>query len=139
MEMIKRSGQQGVPVTTTDEEVIVGFDQQRLGRIAEKYAKPKRPPLGLLAADAEQYLSMHPGAGERLPAGTKGVFVGSLRSGSVAEKSGLQNGDVIVAAAGKKIRTMAMLDQMIDTLGAGQKISVRYLRNGEEGSTTFQF
>ena len=38
MEMIRRSGQQGVPVTMAGDEVIVGFDQTRLARLVEKYA-----------------------------------------------------------------------------------------------------
>jgi len=49
MEMIRRSGQQGVPVITADDEVIVGFDQVRLAKIAERHSGPKRPALGLLA------------------------------------------------------------------------------------------
>lgn len=30
MEMIKKSGQQGVPVLEIDGEIIIGFDQQRI-------------------------------------------------------------------------------------------------------------
>ncbi len=52
MEMIRRSGQQGVPVIATEDEVIVGFDQVRLNRLAQRYGGPKRPPLGILAAAA---------------------------------------------------------------------------------------
>ena len=32
VEMVKRSGQQGVPVIATEDEVILGFDQSRLAR-----------------------------------------------------------------------------------------------------------
>jgi glutaredoxin 3 len=139
MEMVRRSGQQGVPVITTDDEVILGFDQARLARLAEKYAGPKRPPLGLLAADVEQYLSKHPEAADSIPAGTKGVYVGEVRSGSVAEQSGLQRGDVIQSIAGKRVRNMAALDQLISTLKAGESVSVRYLRSGEDRNTSFSF
>jgi hypothetical protein len=70
MEMIRRSGQQGVPVVATEDEVILGFDQVRLKRLADKLAAPKRPPLGVLAADAEEYLSRHPEkAAARTPSG----------------------------------------------------------------------
>src|SRR4051812_41232481 len=62
MEMVRRSGQQGVPVITTDDDVIVGFDQVRLAKIADKFAGPKRPPLGVLGANAETYLQKHPEA-----------------------------------------------------------------------------
>jgi S1-C subfamily serine protease len=139
MEMIRRSGQQGVPVITTDEDVIVGFDQVRLARIAERYAGPKRPALGLLAADAEQYFSRHPEVASTFPPGTKGVYVGEVRPDSVAERSGLKRGDVIVAVAGKRVRSMADLDKLVDTLRAGESVNVRYLRGEQEGTTTFQF
>jgi S1-C subfamily serine protease len=139
IEMIRRSGQQGVPVIATEDEVIVGFDQVRLARIAEKYAGPKRPPLGLLAANAEEYFARHPEAAKRFPPGTKGVYVGEVRPNSVAERAGIRPGDVITVVAGKRVRTMAALDQLIDTLKAGDSVTVRYLRGGEEHTTTFQF
>ncbi len=138
MEMIKRSGQQGVPVIATEEEVIVGFDQARLGRIADKYAGPHRPPLGLLAADAEGYLARHPEAAT-VPPGTKGVYVGKVRPNTVAERAGLRTGDIIVGLAGKRIHRMTTLDQLIDTVAAGQAVPVRFLRQGEEQIATLQF
>jgi glutaredoxin 3 len=139
MEMVKRSGQQGVPVITTDDEVILGFDQARLARLAEKFAGPKRPPLGLLAADVEQYLSRHPEARASIPEGTKGVFAGEIKAGAVAEKAGLRRGDIIQSIAGKRVRNMAALDQLINTLKAGESVTVRYLRDGTDHSTTFDF
>jgi S1-C subfamily serine protease len=139
MEMIRRSGQQGVPVVTADDDVIVGFDQVRLAKIAERHAGPKRPALGLLAADAEQYFSRHPEAAAAYPAGTRGVYVGEIRPGSVAEQSGIQRGDVIAAVAGKRVRSMRDLDTLVDTLKAGDGVTVRYLRGKDEQTTTFQF
>jgi glutaredoxin-like YruB-family protein len=139
MEMIKRSGQQGVPVVTTEKDVIVGFDQARLAKVVDEFGRPKRAPLGLLAADAEQYFARHPEAAADFPERTRGVFVGVVRPGSVAERSGVQPGDVITSVAGKRVRNMSSLDQLIDTLNAGDKISVKYLRKGEETTSTFQF
>jgi len=139
MEMIRRSGQQGVPVVATDDEVILGFDQVRLARLAEKYAAPKRPPLGLLAADAEEYLSRHPELATSVPPSTTGVFVGKVRPNTVAQRAGLQTGDVIVSLAGKRVRSMTVLDQLIATLKAGDAVPLRYLRNGNETTTTLQF
>jgi glutaredoxin 3 len=139
MEMIRRSGQQGVPVITTEDEVILGFDQPRLAKLAEKYAAPKRPALGLLAADVEQYLSKHPEAIATIPAGTKGVYAGEIRPGTVAALAGLKRGDVIQTVAGKRVRNMVQLDQLINTLKAGESVSVRYLRDGEEATATLQF
>ena len=139
MEMVKRSGQQGVPVVATEKDVIVGFDQARLAKVVDEFGRPKRAPLGLLAADAEQYFSRHPEAAADFPEGTRGVFVGDVRPNSVAERSGIRNGDVITSVAGKRVRNMSSLDQLVDTLNAGDKISVKYLRKGEDTSSTFQF
>jgi S1-C subfamily serine protease len=139
MEMIRRSGQQGVPVITADDEVIVGFDQVRLAKIAERHAGPKRPALGLLAADAEQYFSRHTDAAAAYPPGTKGVYVGEVRPSSVAERSGIQRGDVIASVAGKRVRSMRDLDTLVETLKAGDSVPVRYLRGSDEHNTTFQF
>jgi S1-C subfamily serine protease len=139
MEMIRRSGQQGVPVITAENEVLVGFDEVGLSRIAAKYAGPKRPPLGLLGADAQHYLARHPEHAENVPANTKGVYVGQVRPDSVAERSGLKTGDVITSVAGKRVRDLNMLDQMISTVEPGAPVSVSYLRNGKDESTTLQF
>ena len=139
MEMIRRSGQQGVPVVATEDEVIVGFDQARLARLAEKYAGPKRPPLGVLAADAEQYLARHPEVAAKLPPGTKGVYVGEIRPDTVADRAGLRRGDVIIGAAGKRLRSMALLDQLVATLKAGDAVTVRFIRDGEEQTATLHF
>ncbi len=137
--MIRRSGQQGVPVVATDDEVILGFDQARLARLAEKYGAPRRQPLGVLAANAEEYLARHPEKADSIPPGTKGVFVGKIRPDTAAERAGLKDGDVIVAFAGKRLRTMAQLDQFVATLKAGDQATVRFLRNGEEETATMQF
>jgi len=139
MEMVRRSGQQGVPVITTDDEVILGFDQAKLARLVKRFSGPKRAALGLRAADAEQYLAKHPELASAYPRETKGIFVGEVRPGSVAERSGVRHGDVIQAVAGKRVRSLAALDQMIETLKAGESVSVRYLRDGQDQTTEFAF
>ncbi len=139
MEMIRRSGQQGVPVIATDDEVIVGFDEARLTRLAKAFAVPKRPPLGVLAADAADYLARHPEIAAQVPPGTKGVYVGRVRPDTVGERAGLRAGDVITSLAGKRVRTMTMLDQLVETVSPGDAVTVRYLRAGTEETATLQF
>jgi S1-C subfamily serine protease len=139
MEMIRLSGQQGVPVTVANGDVILGFDQQKFAKLAEKFAGPKRPPLGVLAADVEEYLTKHPEKAEKVPEGTKGVYVGKIRPQTVAARAGLEAGDIITSFAGKRVRNMANLDQMVETLKAGDKATVKYLRDGEGKSAVLQF
>ena len=139
MEMIRVSGQQGVPVTVANGDVILGFDQAKFAKLAEKFAGPKRPPLGLMAADAEDYLAKHPEQAEKAPAGTKGVYVGKVRPGTVAARAGLKAGDILTSFAGKRVRNMAGLDQMVETLKAGDQATARYIRDGEDQSVVLQF
>jgi S1-C subfamily serine protease len=51
----------------------------------------------------------------------------------------LRPGDIIAGLAGKRVRDMAMLDQMIDTLNPGDSVEIRYLRDGEEQTARLQF
>lgn len=138
-EMVQRSGQQGVPVIVAGDEVILGFDQTRLAKLVDRFSGPKRPPLGLLAANAEDYLARHPEKAVNIPEGTKGVYVGKIRPGTVAETAGLAAGDVITSVAGKRTPTMSKLDLLIETLQQGESVSVRFLRNGEDQTATLQF
>lgn len=139
MEMIRRTGQQGVPVIATEDEVILGFDQARLAKLAQKYAGPKRPPLGLLGADAESYVSRRPDLLEKLGGPVKGVYVGELRPNSVAEKAGMQRGDIVQAAAGKRVRDMRALDAIVETVRPGDALNVRVLRDGGDVELTLHF
>jgi S1-C subfamily serine protease len=131
MEMVRLSGQQGVPVIAAGTEVIVGFDQARLARIAKQYGANRRPPFGVLGADADGYLQRHPEAANGVPTDTKGVYVGEVRRGSVAERAGIQSGDIITAFAGKKVNDTYALDRLIDMFQSGQTASVRVLRKDE--------
>ncbi|HET7095560.1 MAG TPA: PDZ domain-containing protein [Thermomicrobiales bacterium] len=93
----------------------------------------------MLGANAEEYLARHPEAAEAAPTGIKGVYVGKIRPDTVAERAGLKPGDIITGFAGKRVRTMADLDRMIDALNAGDKATVRYVRQREEHSAQLLF
>lgn len=139
MEMVRRSGQQGVPVTATKDEVIVGFDEARLTRMVERVSAPRRPPLGVLGANAADYLSRHPDAGTGVPEGTQGVFVGDVRPGSVAARAGLRRGDILVGFAGKRVKDMAGLDTLVAAVKAESAVNARILRAGQEETMELQF
>ena len=138
-EMIQRSGQQGVPVIATDQEVIVGFDQLRLARIADRFAGSKRPAFGVLGANADDYFQRHP---EKKPAGDddiKGVFVGQVKPNSVAHKAGIRVGDIIQALANKRVRNMVSLDQIMANVKTGDQVSARVLRGEQDVNVTLDF
>lgn len=114
-EMVRRSGQYGVPVTIAGDDVILGFDQPRLERLAERVTRQSRQPrLGLRARD--------------MPTG--GVEVGGSRPGSPAATAGFQRGDVLESIDGVAIRSMDELEQALPTLRRGVPLAVRVRRNG---------
>ena len=139
VEMVRRSGQQGVPVIATDDEVIVGFDQVRLAKIAKAFAAPKRPPFGVMAANVSDYFASHPDAAAAAPDVTSGVYVGKVRPGTVAASAGLQPGDVIVGFAGKRVRNLPGLDKLVESVTAGDEVSVTFYRTGTEERRQLQF
>jgi glutaredoxin 3 len=139
IEMVRRSGQQGVPVTAAGDEVVVGFDQPGLTRLIERFAGPRRPPLGVLGADAASFLANHPEQAERVPEGTTGVYVGVVRPGSVAEQVGLAPGDIIVGLAGKRVRSMRQLDEFVAMISTGEQATIHYLRQGEANMARLDF
>jgi glutaredoxin 3 len=104
IEMIRRSGQQGVPVTIIGDEVVVGFDRARLERIVATMrtapkSKPSRRSLGAKVADASRYA---------LAGGTavEGAYVGGVNPGSPAEAAGLSTGDVITAVENRPVQSV---------------------------------
>ena len=139
MEMIRLTGQQGVPVIAAGSDVVVGFDQVRLAAIADRLSGPKRPALGVLGADAADYLRGHPEVAGDFPDGTEGVFVGQVRAGSVAKRAGVTAGDIIQAAAGKRVKNLRTLDQLIDGVGPGDVVSVRVRRGHDDVTLSLDF
>jgi glutaredoxin-like YruB-family protein len=139
MEMVQISGQQGVPVVSTEREVIVGFDQLRLARIADRFSGPKRPAFGVLGANAEDYFARHPEKRPDEETDIKGVFVGQVKPNSVAERAGIKVGDVIQAMANKRVRNMFAMDQLMENVKAGDVVSVRVLRGAEDVNLSLDF
>src|SRR5947209_5263126 len=94
-EIVRRTGQMGVPVITDNAEAIVGFDIARLKRMAVRHAPP--PGLGLRVKDA-------PDGG--------GAYVGSVRPDSPAARSGVVAGDIVVELSGAPVRSTADLERI---------------------------
>jgi S1-C subfamily serine protease len=113
-EVIRRTGQMGVPVIADAREAIVGFDLPRLQRVATRHAP--RPGLGLMVKDA--------------PDGS-GAFVGSVRPGSPAERAGIEAGDVVDELSGAPVRSAADLERIAAERQPGQPTSIAVRRNGE--------
>lgn len=122
MEMVRLSGQQGVPVITVNGEAVVGFDQPRLVQLLDR----ARPTLGASIADASSQAPKHPG----IP--SAGAYVGRVRPGSAAERAGLRQGDVITALGGQPVRAAADVHRILPQMPAGRDVSLTFVRQGQE-------
>jgi glutaredoxin 3 len=127
-EMIRVSGQQGVPVITVDGQVVIGFNQPRLMQLLGQ-ASPAGPKLGASIADAVSQVDKHPG----IPAA--GAYVGRVRPGSPADRAGLRQGDVIVALGGRAVDRAKDVFRLVPELPRGREVSLMYVRGGRERST----
>jgi S1-C subfamily serine protease len=125
MEMVRVSGQQGVPVITVDGQAVVGFNQPRLNQLLKQSSKSK-PKLGASIADAASQARKRPG----IP--SSGAYVGSVRPGSPAARAGLRPGDVITALGGQPVALAADLHRLLPEMPAGRDVSLTYARDGKE-------
>ena len=124
-EMVRMSGQQGVPVITVDGQVVVGFNQPRLMQLLKR-AQPK---LGASVADAASQVAKYPG----IPA--SGAYVGKVRAGSPAASAGLRAGDVITRLGGRPVLQSADLHRLVAEMPKGRDLSLTYVREGQERDT----
>ena len=131
-EMVRLSGQRGVPVALIDGQVIVGFNRPLIDQLlAQRATRP--PRLGAAIADAGRIAAKK---GIQLP---DGAYVGRVGSGSVAEASGLRPGDVIVQMAGQTVRTDRDVDGIMANVRFGQVVDLLAWRNGQTVKVTVRF
>jgi S1-C subfamily serine protease len=122
MRMIRLSGQQGVPVITIDDQVVVGFDRRRLEELLAQGATAK-VELGAAVADAASHAQMD------------GAYVGRVKGGSLADKAGLKARDVIVELNGQAVRNSADLARIMAGLRSGTRPKLTYMRQVQRMQT----
>lgn len=123
-EMVRLSGQRGVPVIVVDDQVIVGFDRPRLDQVLAVRGV-ERPRLGLSVADAKK-IAQKRGTGPQ-----EGAYVGRVKPSSPGDGAGLVEGDVIIELAGRPISNADDLEALLATLTVGQPVSLVFLRDGQ--------
>jgi glutaredoxin 3 len=131
-EMVRLSGQRGVPVVAIDGQVVVGFNRPLIDQLlAQRATRP--PKLGAAIADAGRIAAKK---GLQLP---EGAYVGRVDPGSAADTSGLHPGDVIVQLAGQAIRTDQDVDRIMANVRFGQVVDLLAWRNGQTIRMTVRF
>ena len=128
-ELMDKTGQMAVPVTVIGGETIVGFDRAQLEAVLARVQTGRSPSLGAAVADAAK-ITARQGAGVIL-----GAYVGKVRAGSVAEKLGLIQGDIITEVNVQNIANAAALELALSKLRKGSRLSVIFLRGSDKLST----
>jgi glutaredoxin-like YruB-family protein len=127
-EMVRRTGQRGVPVIVGDGQTIVGFDRPALERLAAA-VKANRPSLGLSVADASK-IAIQQG---QVP--VFGAYVGRVRPDSPGARMGVQVGDVITQINVRPVRSAADVEQALATLENGHRVTLVLQRGDRELKT----
>ena len=131
-EMVRASGQQGVPVTVIDDQVVVGFNRPMIDQLlAQTAARP--PKLGVAIAKAANIAAKK---GLTLP---EGAYVGRVNADSVAAAAGLQAGDVILQLAGQPVRGDQDVHRIMANVGRGQPVELVFWRDGQTRRATVRF
>ena len=124
-DMIRQTGQTGVPVIVVDGEAVVGFDRPRLDQLLAGGGNGQRPRLGLKVADASR-VAQKVGA---IP--VFGALVGGVAPSSLGQSAGLQEGDVITEINMRPVRNADDLEQAMAGLNKGGRATIVFMRGGQ--------
>ena len=124
-EMVKLTGQMGVPVIVVDGQAIIGFDRPRLDSLLAKGGNGKRPRFGLKIADASR-IAQKAGA---VP--VFGALVGAVAPASPGEKAGLRQGDIITEFNLRPINNAADFEKALSGLAPDNQATLVFVRGQE--------
>jgi len=128
-ELVRSTGQMGVPVTIIDGQIVVGFDRGRLEQLLTQRQTRRHPSFGASIADASK-ITAKQGSGITL-----GAYVGRVRPGSLAERIGLVSGDIITELNMKRIANASDLEHALSSLKNGIRLSLSFLRGNKTMTT----
>jgi glutaredoxin len=128
-ELVRITGQAGVPVTIINDQTVVGFDRRRLEQLLTQTQAGQRSSFGAAIADASK-ITARQGSGITL-----GAYVGRVRPNSVADKTSLAPGDIIVELNMKPIAKADDLERSLSNLRSGSRFSLVFLRGNKTITT----
>jgi glutaredoxin 3 len=128
-ELVRSTGQMGVPVTIIDGQIVVGFDRGRLEELTAQTQTGQRPAFGASIADASK-ITAKQGSGMIF-----GAYVGRTRPGSIADRIGLAPGDIITELNMKRIANAGDLEDALSNLSSGSRFSLVFLRDNKTTTT----
>ena len=96
-----------------------------------EYGSVQRAILGVIGRDLSSMLQLEENKNKDFGS-IDGVYIVELTDGGGALAAGLEEGDVITAIDGKKVRTMTELQETVVQYRPGDKVTVTFLRNKKE-------
>jgi glutaredoxin len=123
-ELMRKTGQMAVPVITINGETIIGFDRARLEQALSRQPG-QRPSFGASIADASKI------TGRQGSVITFGAYVGSVKAGSIAERMGLTQGDIVTEVNMQNVAKASDLESVLSGLNTGSRISLVFLRGNK--------
>ena len=125
-EMVKLTGQFGVPVIIIDNKPVVGFNRERIRELlASGDAVQKSVHFGLKIADAAKV------APQMGVSPVSGAVIGEVIPGFLGEKAGLKQGDVITGINNIAVTNAADMEGALAALQPGNIVTILFLRSGE--------
>jgi glutaredoxin-like YruB-family protein len=123
-EIVRMTGQQGVPVTVIDGQVVLGANMPQIDQLlAQRASHP--PRLGVAIAAAGRIADKK---GIQLP---EGAYVGRVTPYTAGALAGLRVGDVITRLAGQAVRSDQDVHAIMDRQRYGQTIDLVAWRKGQ--------
>ena len=124
-EMMRLTGQMGVPVIVIDGQAVVGFNRVRLDQLLAGVTGSGKVHFGLKVADASR---MAQKAGS-LP--VSGAYVGQAARGSLGQRAGLLPGDIITEVNMRPISSATELEKALGSITTGSSVSIVFMRGND--------
>jgi len=131
-ELMRNTGQMGVPVTIIDGETVIGFDQSRLEQILQSRAG-QRPAFGAMVADAAKITA------RQTSGAISGAYIGRIKPSSSAARAGLAEGDIITGINKQRIGNADDLEHAFSGLGKGSRFTITFIRGGRTRASEGSF
>ena len=131
-EMVRKSGQSGVPVIEVNGQVIVGFDRPRLEKVIA-VAGTGKVSLGAAIADATKIMAKR----GQIP--VFGAYVGKVNPGSPAQKAGIEVGDIITELNLRPVANAGDVELALANIRPGGKAHLVFQRGNKVQRTQVSF
>lgn len=101
------------------------------------YGTVQRAVLGIEGTDVNKYVDHQKENGKEIDLGTmEGIYVSKVSEDGAEFEAGIEDGDVITAVDGKKIKKMAELQEYLANKRPGEKITITFLHNKRQKTVT---